>query len=133
MDYLCTRSEFFRMLDLDTGIKPLFIRPPEGFIDHFDKVLPFSTEWTDDISRIRDDETFNMMVMWPESGKELEYGDIEPFIKRIEEGGSLWIALSGITPAQDGSTPVSYNGMKLDTSHILLCIEFDLYKVDLGK
>lgn len=131
MDYLCSRSEFFRAMNLDTGIRPLFVRPPEDFIRHFDKVLPFSTEWTDDPARIREGESFDLIILWPEG--ELQPQEIRAFMKKLNDNGRLWAALNNTVEGKDPKRGLEDSGIFLDTEHLLLCFEYELHKVDVKR
>lgn len=127
--FLCSRSELFRSLDLDTGIDPMFIGPPDGFMDWFDKVLPLSTTSVKDTSSIPDGSLFDLALIWPKNGRypvDIELSSIKEHLTNDER---IWVVIPAGIEGLEEEVNGEDNGVALVGPPILLSTEHEIYKL----
>jgi hypothetical protein len=131
VEYLCTRSELFRKLKMDTGVKILLLRPPAGFLEHFNKVLPYTTEWTDDQEDMNDHGPYRTIIVWPDD-LPLLLDDIIEIMDHIEEEGMIWISTICLDQDLGREIEMSEN-IALSDDVLDITLDYSIVRLNMNK
>jgi len=114
--YLCSRTEFARAVDLDTGRKIAIIGAPGGFPRWIEKLLPADSCVVKRPVDLASHREFSIIVWWPNL-RDIIDEDINT-IKGISITGNLWLVI----PRIEGKGPSFLNdhGWSLDQERVMM-------------
>jgi hypothetical protein len=127
--FLCSRSELFRSLDLDTGIRPLFISPQEGFMEWIDKVIPVSSLSVSDPGEIPESEIFDLVLIWPRNGRFPEREEMIQVLKHVSNGERIWAVLPSEIRGKESDDPAVLEALDSSSETILLSTRHIIMKM----
>ena len=107
----------------------MFIGPPDGFMDWFDKVLPLSTTSVKDTSSIPDGSLFDLALIWPKNGRypvDIELSSIKEHLTNDER---IWVVIPAGIEGLEEEVNGEDNGVALVGPPILLSTEHEIYKL----
>ncbi len=89
--YLCSRTELFRLLDIDIGTKPLFIGSPPSFLEWLSRIIPGNAVTLGTISSIPSTSTFDRVIIWKDQHFEDLVKDIGTLQGHLDEEATIWL------------------------------------------
>lgn len=96
--YLCSRTEFFRLLDIDLGTTPLFIGAPLPFLEWLSRIIPGNAVIVGTTSSIPKGASFNRIIIWKDRHNEDLTKDIRALQDHMDEDATIWL----ISPLGNG-------------------------------
>jgi hypothetical protein len=124
--YLCSRTEFARAVDMDTGRKVAIIGAPSAFPEWIERLLPADSCIVSRPQDLAGQRELSIIIWWLREPYITE-ADIN-VMRSISKTGDLWI----VVPRLEENDPVSFTsqGCLLDrTRIIMLTPEMDLVPV----
>jgi hypothetical protein len=123
--YLCSRTEFLRMIDLDIGRRPIFIGVPGPFLDWLNKLLPLNSVRTMSIREIQGDSLFDRIILWTDNLPEIDSEDVDIISGCMKDGASIWTIHPVFEERNNGSKWMKTIGESLpvSTDHSLQRVE----------